>query len=329
MVLEDLKKAREIIWNIRNNLNYKFKNFERIYPFSNENINDCFSHFDLDNKKCLTVLGSSDQVLDLCLKGSNIITSFDINPLTIYYFELKKAALLSNITLEEYLKFFCFKDYSPCNTNNFSVFNQDTFNKLIPFLSSDAYLFWSSLFKEFKILEIRRVKSIFEYWDEPNKDILKETIGYLKDNNFYVLKERIKDLKFNFINCDIRNLQGNLNMEYDFIYLSNIIQYIEVMFKDKINKKRLDSLNDKEIIKLLKQYKKLIEELSINLNDDGLIIVGYLYTLLKDSKDSIIYNKSLRDKVFCDSNYSYEYFKSMVSYESDCKLEDGVLVYKK
>lgn len=329
MVLEDLKYAREIIWNIRSNFNHKFKDFERIYPFSNENINECFSCFSLENKKCLTVLSSGDQVLDLCLRGSNDITSFDINPLTKYYFELKKAALLSNITLDEYLRFFCFKDYNPCNTNNFLVFDQDLFNKIVPFLSNDAYLFWNSLFKEFKILEIRGVKSIFEYWDEPNKDILKETIFYLSGNNYYKLKEKIKDLKFSFINCDIRNLQGNLNMEYDFIYLSNIIQYIESMYRNILNKKRLDSLNDKEIIKLLKQYKKLIEELSINLKEDGLIIVGYLYTLLKDSKDSVIYNQKLRDKVFCDSNYSYEYFKSMVSYESDCKLEDGVLVYKK
>lgn len=103
---EDITNAKRIIkGEYEYTVNNLFTKHSRIYPFTNENLNGCFDNFDFNNRNCLTVLGSSDQALDMCLRGACEITTFDINILTKYLFYLKKAAILSGLTKEEYIKF--------------------------------------------------------------------------------------------------------------------------------------------------------------------------------------------------------------------------------
>ena len=63
--------------------------------------------FDLKDKSLLTVGSSGDQVINASLKNCKDITVLDINPFTKYYFNLKKAAILT-LKYEEFCKFFCY-----------------------------------------------------------------------------------------------------------------------------------------------------------------------------------------------------------------------------
>ena len=80
---EDLKNAKKLIENNGYYRNAK-ELFDMIYPFTTENIKDMLNCFELKDKDCLTVLGASDQVFDMYLRGASSVTAFDVNPLAKY-----------------------------------------------------------------------------------------------------------------------------------------------------------------------------------------------------------------------------------------------------
>lgn len=325
---KDIRKAKEII-NEQNKSIRKYKQFDRLYPFTNENIKGIFNKIDLHNKKCLVVLGSGDQALDMCLKGSNNITSFDINRLTKYYYDLKKAALLSNITMDQYLDYFCYYNYLQYTEINRITLHPDTFSKICVFLNDDSYKFWCSLYEEYHPLRIRNGCSLF-LSEELKHNILKETINYLSsETNFYTLKEKIKDLKFEFIHEDIDNLPHFLTKQYDFMYLSNIIQYIDQMYLS------ISGDENKNQIYKLQKFKELINLLSNNLTEDGSIIIGYIFNIITNIKTIGIFNKEAMEMIFNDNEFSYLYieaiekFKRKVYYRQEVNMTDKCLIYKK
>ena len=84
--------------------------FQKIYPFATENVYGCFDGFNFKDKVCLTVLGSSSQMLYMYLNGAKEVTAFDINHLSIYYYYFIKAFLLSKLTKEDLISIFTEKD---------------------------------------------------------------------------------------------------------------------------------------------------------------------------------------------------------------------------
>ena len=299
--------------------------FNSIYPFTNENIAACLKYFNLKDKECLTILGSSDQALDMYLSGAKKVDAFDVNPLTKYYFYLKKAALLSDLSRDEYLKFFCYDKYPSEGKTNESAFNEKTFNSIVTNLSGDSYKFWSSLFEKYSPLEIRRNFCLFTF-DELSYKFLIKTVGYLDNQNYEKLKEIASSLEINFKNCDISELPSNLDRKYDFIYLSNVIQYIDNAYN---NNPELSKLENK--IEILKHYKELMRKLSHYLNSDGNLVCGYIYDVNEYARSEAIFNRKAREEVFGNSefvNYHFEAISDIISkYKSDSK--DTCLVYKK
>ena len=323
----DIRKAKELIEDNKRFIP-KHHCFERIYPFTNENFKNVLNNINLVNKNSLTVLGSADQTFDLLLKGSNNITTFDINPLTKYYFYLKKAALQANLSISEYLNFFCYKQYPLDNYNNKNAFNLNTFDKLIPYLKNDNYDFWTSLFDEYKPEEIRTYNGLFNL-DELKYNILTETINYLSDEKqFDLLKEKINDLNFNFINENIINLPNILEDNYDFIYLSNIIQYIDEIYQNPTKDKELQLIN-------IKKFYQLIKELCNYLKDDGTLIAGYLHNYKIENNDNSIFNKNIREQIFNSKNFHYlllngiNTYKKHQTFNSLSKNKDACIVYSK
>ena len=134
--------------------------FDMLHIFTNENIKDMFANFNFKDKVYLSVLASSDQVLDMYLRGAKKVTTFDINPLTKYLFYLKRAALASGISKKEYFSYFCYKTSLGYNED---AFNEKIFNKIVPYLYGDSYKFWSSLYDEFKGIEIREDRFLFSF----------------------------------------------------------------------------------------------------------------------------------------------------------------------
>ena len=326
---EDLKKAKELIENNGYYRNEK-ELFNMIYPFTTENIKDMLSCFDLKDKACLTVLGASDQVFDMYLMGAKSVTAFDVNPLAKYLFYLKKAGIEA-LTKEEYLDYFCYR-----GTDNYTIFQNRLikpfdiriFDKIAPNLKDNSYKFWMNLYSKYSFSTIRESARLFNN-DEYFRDTLEHTVAYLDDDNFEKLKEVSKNIKITFINKDIKELV--LAKNYDLMYFSNIIQYASSMFlKNTICETAY--LQRKLPLEAFKNY---IMSFKDNLNDNGIIIIGYIYTILDECYSNGIFNKEIRDEVFPLDEFNYYYFKSINYYEDpytsiDPKREkDACLVYKK
>lgn len=70
--------------------------YSRIYSKSNENLVEQYKLADFKDKDVLTVLASSDQLLSAYYYGANLVDTFDINRLTIYYYYLRRWSIIYN-----------------------------------------------------------------------------------------------------------------------------------------------------------------------------------------------------------------------------------------
>ena len=283
--------------------------FDEIYPFTTENIAGYINKFDLNNKSLLTLGSSSDQAINAIMSGCKDISIIDICPFTKFYFYLKKVALLS-LNYDEFLSFFCYRNFYPHLKDNNKIFNKDVFldfKQLLRLLDYESYLFWDELFSCYDSLTIR--KSMFKY-DEDNKDVLKKINLYLNNKNmFNKCKKKIKNINPKFIIGDIKNIK--LERNYDNIWLSNLGQYLEI-----------------------NELKKIIDNLFSNLNEEGKMLVCYLYQTIKDTKYqkewAKIYNLKEVYKELNEYVLELESFIGVRGILFDYKkTKDSILVYKK
>ena len=292
---------------------FKKNGFDYIYPFTTENINGYFPLHKLINKNVLTVGSSSDQILNAFLMDAKTIDCFDINPFTKYYFDLKKAAI-KTLTLQEYKEFFSYFEYSKIFSGNKNAFNLNSFYKIVDYLEEDSLIFWASLFKKYKGLTIR--KGLFSF-DENDISIVIKLNNYLNEENYHKLKSNIDKLHPTFYYCDIKNICKYLNKKYDFIFLSNIANYIYYSHNNS-----------------LEEYRKNIIEFNQFMFDESLVFFAYLYEVDKDTKIKGYWDKicqlSLVKNTFKDDHVYIESFIGVkgVIYD-DNRYKDSVLIYKK
>ncbi|MBQ4031351.1 MAG: DUF3419 family protein [Bacilli bacterium] len=189
--------------------------FNKVYPFTTENIAG-YMDMDLTGKKIITVTGSGDHIINAILKGCNDITTFDINPLTKEFMELKLEKI-KELSLDEYLEYF-------------SNLDEDKYN--------------------------------YKYFDIQNKI---DCNLYLNEVNYNIIKERLDEVKINFIESNVIDLE--LSSNYDYMFLSNISDYIEMFCNNLVD------------------YKKLIDKF---LERVKTIYFAYIYDINSTSKRSAI-----------------------------------------
>ena len=69
--------------------------FDRIYPFTTENIAGYIKEMNIKDKNILTVGSSSDQVFNSLLLGAKTVTLFDINSSAQQFYHFKKDLILN------------------------------------------------------------------------------------------------------------------------------------------------------------------------------------------------------------------------------------------
>ena len=116
------------------------------------------------------------------------------------------------------------------------------------------------------------------------------------DENYYILRDKLKDNRINFVNGNIFKVNDSLldNEKYDRMILSNVVQYLELysINKDKYEvlkntfKALKDHLNDKGIIQVLYYYNtKLINNCRLDDFFDGYNLNSVLNSLYDDVDD--------------------------------------------
>jgi len=258
---KDVNKALQIAWH---NYQHIGNRYSGIYYNSNEDLNSLFSKFDFMGKEIFSVLSSSDQLFHLYNSGAKVVDTFDINKLTFYYYYLRKWFI-------EYKNAY----YPIINIKTII----ETVSRVSPRDEQEkrAIYFWTYFFNNSSI------DDLYDFFIEKvdNKTNL--------INNLKIIKNKLRKNNFNFYNIDISDV-FNLNKQYDYIYLSNISDYIDVY--------KFETFRD-NLFNLLKKDGKIIcSNFGYNVfrpNEFGIFSKKFNYEILDDDIGYVYKIKKERD----------------------------------
>lgn len=256
MLDNDIILAQRIVSGKYNNINNPeiYHDTSFIYKFSNESIID-YQKYLKNRNNAFIVTASGDQILNSILEGTTNITSCDVSRFPKYFFELKKAAILS-LSKDEYIDFFLKDD------NYDDILNDDIYDNIRNNMCDEDREFWDGLFQFFEGGEIYN-SSLFSH-EIVTPQLVISRNSYLQDNNYNKLQSNIEKTNINHQIGNVRDIILNEKKEYDLVNLSSIIYYYNG------------------------NYKELLE--SIKLSDEG-IILTYLYDKGKRNIDDLFKEK--------------------------------------
>ena len=268
--------------------------FNSIYPFTSENIAGYMKGLDLTDKKVITVTGSTDHILNAILQGATEITTFDINPLTKPYMDLKISAL-KNLSYEDFVKLLLFE--SNMNLDYSIISSLD--------MSNESKIFWLEELSKFNNngIELRNSSLFNTKYFNPYSKLWQNL--YLEKSKYNLLKQQIKDANITFINTSLKDLR--VDEHFDYMFLSNISDYLSLMY------------NSDE----LRKYRNLLNEFKKRVNT---IYFAYLYDIGNSNPRTEIDDLRKVKEIF--SNFQQVEFKSALEGSSQDK-KDGVLILKR
>lgn len=265
--------------------------FSSIYPFTTENIAGYMSDLDLKDKKIITVTGSSDHIINAIARGATDITTFDINPLTKCYMDLKLQGL-KKLSYEEFLKIFLYDD-----KNIDSGFISDLE------MSDTSKDFWiQQLLLHNNWTELKKSNLFYRKYFNPTSKL--EQNLYLEKDSYRNIQQKIDDVKIKFISKSLVDL--DIKENYDYMFLSNISDYLNLMYNNNH----------------LGNYRDLIYKF---LNNVEQVYFAYLYDIGNNNPRSDIDNLEKLKKVF--GSFEKKTFKSAL--ENQKEKTDGVLILRR
>ena len=218
-----------LIITIGNNIDNKIYDENNIiYVNTNENLTEIFDNIDVKDKKVLTVLGSSDQLLSCLYNDAKEVDTFDKSYVANYYYYLRKWLI----------------EYK---------------NELYPskkFLYDNAYDLYKFIFELVpKTKEERKARIFWLVYFETNKYKCSKYLfedRYCKgntpfENDIDTIREKLPK-KLKFYGMDIFE-EIDIDKTYDVIILSNMLEYDNSIERKNTLRKNLEKLlNDNGIV---------------------------------------------------------------------------------
>lgn len=268
--------------------------FNSIYPFTSENIAGYMNDLNLTDKKVITVTGSTDHILNAILQGATDITTFDINPLTKMYMDLKISAI-KNLTYDKFINLLLFESNMNLDYNIIS-------NMSMP---RESKMFWLEQLSKFNNNgnELRNSSLFNTKYFNPNSKLWQNL--YLEHNKYNLLKQKLNNAKITFINTSLKDLK--IHEDFDYMFLSNISDYLNLMYSKDI----------------LKKYRNLLNEFQKRIKT---IYFAYLYDIGNSNPRAEIDDLNKVKEIFL--NFQQLEFKSALEGSSH-KKQDGVLILKR
>lgn len=289
-------------------INHGFKSdngqFDRVtpaYAFNTEDSASVFKKYKdyINGQSVLTVTGSGDAILDLILRGAKRIVAFDTNAVAKHMADLKLACIKARIDYDEYVRFFC----GECSYGD-QILNKETYEKVKHFLSPKSRYFFHCLYEYMDKNDIKLKNSdtslLYQQFDGflhfPTLNYtMYNSNGYLSKENYEILLDKLSDtesVSIKFIDSDILDLDGVLDEEFAFMYLSNIIDFTSEILTEETLEERL---------LVFKSYLESV--LSKFLIKNGIMIAGFMRNF-RPTGDDIYYDIREYDKIFdYESNF--------------------------
>lgn len=260
---EEINKAVELIDRKDNILEKCRQNtfgnnrvYEKFYKFATEDIRGYSLEFG-SPKTFLTIGASGDQILNAVKLGAERIDAFDLN-------RLSKRQCAQKVGAAQVLNRDELYDY-------FNLFDEDVYASFNKKLKSEDRVFWDSLY------DFRGESDIAKLY--PYVQLSKEKVfainPYLDKEGYKEFQERLQNVEINYIDADFYSLNKHLkDNTYDVMNFSNIYEYL--------NYGRVVSEE-----KALKYYRCIMEEMYPRLNNNGAIMVSYMYDFNDKVKDFV------------------------------------------
>lgn len=274
-IIDNQIKNKEI-----NHISKSFDTYGKIYAQTNENIDGYMSKLNFNNKdSALCVMASGDHVFNAAMYGIKNIDSFDINKLTEYYaLGIKRSAILK-FNYQEYINFMN-KLFDKATT--LEEIN-DLINLIIPYMDNKYKVYWKQVIDYYKTLNNNTNLFLLLLVDIIKIDGYMTNSYLLNERNYNKLKDCLAKVNITFKGCNCLNLYEEFNNKYDFIFLSNIVDYFYTNFGYYWNYNILNK-EEKVLFNLLK--------------DNGLValnyIFNYFYCTSGKYKEYVINNSSIR-----------------------------------
>ena len=268
--------------------------FNSIYPFTSENIAGYMKDLDLIGKKVITVTGSTDHILNAVLQGATEITTFDVNPKTEPYMDLKISAV-RNLLYEDFIKLLLFENNMNLDYNIISSLD----------MSKKSRAFWLEQLSKFNNngIELRNSSLFNTKYFNPDSKLWQNL--YLEKSKYDLLKQRLNGVNITFVNASLKDLKIEEN--FDYMFLSNISDYLNLMYS------RNQLINYRN---LLIQFQKRINT----------IYFAYLYDIGNSNPRTEMDDLRKVKEVF--SSFGQVEFRSALEGSLEDK-KDGVLILKR
>lgn len=254
MLKKDIMTAIDILKSFDGYLD--MNEYSKLYLNTSENIKEYSKYLIGDYNSALLPTSSGDFIFESVLDDIKDITAYDINRLAKYFVKLKVVAA-KYLTKDEFISFY----YE-------ELFDKKYFYYLKEYLDNDTRCFFEEIYKKYngETIYYKMFRDIGYF----KNDILIHGLEYnmYARDNFVTYINKYNELQDKLHNTNIRYLDTNIlefteNKNYDLINLTNIYEFINV------NAIKSDA----------KVFGNLVDRLINNLNEDGRILISYLYQI--------------------------------------------------
>lgn len=277
--------------------------YSEAYPMTNEDINNVWDIFRFDGSvKLLSVLASGDQIFDMVLKGIKNVDAFDCNRITEYYSLGFKKTAIENLNYYQFLELF---DYEKRDR-----LKSEMEDYVISCSPEEYKKFWQEVFYNLKQQGVNTSVFDFVSGSSIRDALLNDRCNYLKTNeNYTSLQKALRESNITFKYNDIKNLPTKYG-KYDFIFLSNILDYFN------------DIYSGHSKIEALSSSLELLQKIyDVNLNKPGEILLTYFpQTFINEILNRNRTAKFSPVKISCTKK---------VRYPNAVALEKGRVLWKK
>jgi len=187
---------------------------DKVYAFTNENVNSYDKLYDFKGAKVLSVLGSGDQYFVSLLNGASAIEVFDINKLAWDYFVIKFYGIMT-LSYEEFIDFFINKRMN----------DVETYKRLREYFPDRIRKQFDSFYARGIDLGNMLLFSLISEQVIANQD--ERIIPYFNPEKYYQLQTLLSKVELPTVYFEnLQNLpQKLLGEHYDIILTSNIFMW--------------------------------------------------------------------------------------------------------